>query len=338
MAEQVLSNQSLGDTTASVPSTNSPGNAAMAKLAVDMIRPPIDLNFSLYIHGKGEKVPRLYRDKGYPFKAEDIERLKRSGTKYLYVQPGEIEAYCEYLKETVVEAPTVAPMVRYEALRQATRTAFSNAAATRQIDEVVDVTEYLGQKTVDLICNDDVLLADLFQVMTHDYETFNHAVNVSTYCVLIAQEMGIRSQDTLVQIAQGALLHDYGKQYLPRWLLTQTDPLSQAQKETVMRHPLRGFEELCHREDLSWGQLMMVYQHHERCDGRGYPVASIGNEIHEWAQLCGVADVFDAMSRNRPYRRSIDDADVLAYLDRQAGRGFDEEIVRCLIQIIQRRA
>jgi HD-GYP domain-containing protein (c-di-GMP phosphodiesterase class II) len=188
-----------------------------------------------------------------------------------------------------------------------------------------------------LICEDDVLLTDLFDVMTHDYDTFNHAVNVSTYCVLIACELGISDRDSLVQIAQGALLHDYGKQYLPRWLLNQTDPLSQAQKETVMRHPVRGFEELCHRDDLSWGQLMMVYQHHERCDGCGYPVASVGNEIHEWARICGVADVFDALSRKRPYRSAIDDADVLAYLDRQAGRGFDEEMVRCLIQATKTR-
>ena len=332
MAEQVLSNQAIGDATACVSRGNATGNAPLAKLAVEMIRPPVDLDFSLYIYAEGDTAPRLYRDRKFPIKAADIDRLKQGGTDYLYVVSNDIEAYCDYLKETVVEDTTIAPTVRYEALRQATRSVFNNAAANQLIDEVVVVSEYLGQKTVDLICNDEVLLADLFQVMTHDYDTFNHAVNVSTYCVMIAREMGCYGQESLVEIAQGALLHDYGKQYLPRWLLNQTDPLSQAQKETVMRHLLRGFEELCHRDDLSWGQLMMVYQHHERCDGRGYPVASVGREIHEWARICAVADVFDAMSRNRPYRRSIDDADVLAYLDRQAGRGFDEEMVRCMIQ------
>jgi len=251
MAEQVLSNQALGGTTACVSGGIANSTAPMVKLSVDMIRPPVNLDFSLYIYAKGDKTPRLYRDSKYPLKVEDIDRLKQSGTKHVYVVSNEIEAYCDYLKETVVEDTAIAPTVRYEALRQATRSVFNNAAANQLIDEVVDVSEYLDQKTVDLICGDETLLADLFQVMTHDYDTFNHAVNVSTYCVMIAREMRCFSQESLVEIAQGALLHDYGKQYLPSWLLNQADPLSQAQKETVMEHPKRGFEELCSREDLS---------------------------------------------------------------------------------------
>jgi HD-GYP domain-containing protein (c-di-GMP phosphodiesterase class II) len=286
---------------------------------------------------ESDQRPQLYRDSKYPITAADVDRLKESGTEYLYVISNDVQEYCDYLKETVIEDTTVAPTLRYEALRQATRSAFSKASCDKQISAVVDVSEYIGQNTVDMICGDNVLLADLFDVMTHDYDTFNHAVNVSTYCVMIANEMGITDRDSLVEIAQGALLHDFGKQFLPKWLLNQSDPLSQAQQEVVMRHPHRGFEELCHREDLSWGQLMMVYQHHERCDGGGYPVGNVEREIHEWARLCAVADVFDAMSRNRPYRRAIDDADVLAYLDRQAGRGFDEGMVQCMIRVMRRR-
>ncbi|MCG8585734.1 MAG: HD domain-containing protein [Pirellulales bacterium] len=342
MSHQVLSNERLATANATVPSraaatggTNAGG--AMGKLAVEMLRPPAELNFSLYLFKEGDAQPRLYRDAKYPITEADVDRLKESGTEYLYVVSNEVHEYCEYLKETVVSDTSVEPTLRYEALRQATRTAFSKAAGDKKINEAVEVTEYIGQNTVDLICGDEVLLAELFDVMTHDYDTFNHAVNVSTYCVLIANELGVRERSTLVEIAQGALLHDLGKQFLPRWLLNQTDPLSQAQQETVMRHPHRGFEELCHRDDLSWGQLMMVYQHHERCDGSGYPVGNTEREIHEWGRLCAVADVFDAMSRSRPYRRAIDDADVLAYLDRQAGRAFDEEMVQCLIRIAKAR-
>ena len=59
----------------------------------------------------------------------------------------------------------------------------------------------------------------------------------------------------------------------------------------MQEHPARGFKELCRREDLAWGQLMMVYSHHERCDGRGYPVGMVQTEIHEYARLCAIADV-----------------------------------------------
>lgn len=343
MNQQVLSNDGFSSMTASVQAGASSAaekkssGGGMARLAVEMIRPPAELDFSLYLYNEDSDQPRLYRDRKYPITPKDVEHLRNSGTEYLYVVSNDIQNYCEYLKDSVVHDTMVAPTLRYDALRQATRAAFGKASTGKQVKEVVDVTQYIGQSTVDLVCEDDLLLTDLFDVMTHDFDAFNHAVNVSTYCVLIACEMGISDRESLVQIAQGALLHDFGKQFVPRTLLNQKEPLSQAQKETVMRHPQRGFEELCERRDLSWGQLMMVYQHHERCDGSGYPVGHVGDEIHEWARLCAVADVLDAMSRNRPYRRAIDDDDVLAYLDRQAGRGFDEESVKCLIQITKAR-
>ena len=68
----------------------------------------------------------------------------------------------------------------------------------------------------------------------------------------------------------------------------------------MQEHPTRGFKELCRREDLTWGQLMMVYSHHERCDGRGYPVGLIQSEIHEYARICAIADVYEALCRDRP--------------------------------------
>jgi HD-GYP domain-containing protein (c-di-GMP phosphodiesterase class II) len=103
----------------------------------------------------------------------------------------------------------------------------------------------------------------------------------------------------------------------------------------ALLHPTWGFMELRRREDLGWGQLMMVYSHRERCDGRGYPASLVRSEIHEYARLCGIADVYDALLRDRPYRQASTSADVVEYLDRQAGRGFDEKMARCWITAIK---
>jgi HD-GYP domain-containing protein (c-di-GMP phosphodiesterase class II) len=74
---------------------------------------------------------------------------------------------------------------------------------------------------------------------------------------------------------------------------------------------------------------MMVYQHHERYDGRGYPQGLVGNAIHEWARLCAVADVYDALTRDRSYRKGADTKDILEYMDHESGRSFDKEICQC---------
>jgi HD-GYP domain-containing protein (c-di-GMP phosphodiesterase class II) len=99
----------------------------------------------------------------------------------------------------------------------------------------------------------------------------------------------------------------------------------------IKRHPTAGFEELCFRDDLSWAQLMIVYQHHERLDGKGYPVGILGDEMHPWARICAVADVFDALTCERPYRKPLSVRDACQYLSDHAGTSFDQEMVRCWV-------
>ena len=81
---------------------------------------------------------------------------------------------------------------------------------------------------------------------------------------------------------------------------------------------------------------MIVYQHHERIDGKGYPVGLSGEEIHPWAKLCAVVDVFDALTGKRPYRRSISLAQALQYLEQMSCTQFDQEIVQCWIRAMKK--
>jgi HD-GYP domain-containing protein (c-di-GMP phosphodiesterase class II) len=170
--------------------------------------------------------------------------------------------------------------------------------------------------------------------MSHDYSAFTHAMNVATNCLLLATRLGISDKQELLQIGQGALLHDIGVRWVPRQIIDKPGKLTSQERRIVQEHPARGFQELCRREDLAWGQLMMVYSHHERCDGRGYPVGLVQSEIHEYARICAIADVYEALCRDRPYRRAPRRRDALEYLDRQAGRGFDEEMMRCWMSVV----
>jgi HD-GYP domain-containing protein (c-di-GMP phosphodiesterase class II) len=89
--------------------------------------------------------------------------------------------------------------------------------------------------------------------------------------------------------------------------------------------------ELCEKGGLDFGQLMMVYQHHERMDGTGYPVGVLGNEIHPWARMLAVVDVFDTMTAKRPESRPAAIEQVLDYQRQHAGTQFDREVVECWI-------
>ena len=171
--------------------------------------------------------------------------------------------------------------------------------------------------------------------MYHDFNTCGHSFNVSAYCVMIAKGLGIEGQKEVEQIAIGALLHDVGKLQVPPGILNKTGRLAPHERETVRRHPQAGFRELCFQEALSWGQLMMVYQHHERIDGDGYPVGIPGTEIHPWARLCSVADVFDAMTCHRPDRKRFVLSDVVKHINEKAGKRLDKEIVQCWTAMVK---
>jgi HD-GYP domain-containing protein (c-di-GMP phosphodiesterase class II) len=146
---------------------------------------------------------------------------------------------------------------------------------------------------------------------------------------VLAVRLGNFDSVEVAQIAAGGILHDIGKRHIPLTILNKTSKLTDAEWEVIQQHPVTGYRELAMRDDLTEGQLMMVYQHHERLDGSGYPAGITGDEIHPWAKICAVADVFDAMTCQRSYRRAIPIAEVFSYLRRMAGIKFDEDIVDC---------
>jgi HD-GYP domain-containing protein (c-di-GMP phosphodiesterase class II) len=82
---------------------------------------------------------------------------------------------------------------------------------------------------------------------------------------------------------------------------------------------------------------MMVYQHHERLDGNGYPVGVVGEGIHYWAKLTSVVDIYEALTANRPYRRGMPPKEAFAIMDRQSGPALDPELYQCWKKTIVQR-
>jgi HD-GYP domain-containing protein (c-di-GMP phosphodiesterase class II) len=145
---------------------------------------------------------------------------------------------------------------------------------------------------------------------------------------MLAQGMGTTAINDLAAMATAGLLHDIGKRHIPQHVLNKTGKLTDEEWALIMEHPTTGFRELSERNDLSWAQLMVAYQHHERLDGSGYPTGVGGDEIHPWAKLCAVVDVFDAMTCHRPYRKAAGSKAASEHLRQRAGSWFDQEAVK----------
>jgi HD-GYP domain-containing protein (c-di-GMP phosphodiesterase class II) len=306
-------------------------------ISVATLEPSDSLPWDLYLLPRDSVQHILYRAGSYPLDATDLERLINSGVNRLFI-PGEQRAsYQQYLRENVdtwLANSATPPAERMETLNQVVAGSLNEAFRKKlPAEKLVAETKQFGQQTAAFLEGETIILGDLFRVLQHDFTTFVHSANVCFYSVLLAKQLTISGED-LANIATGALLHDLGKLEIDERLLAKDNRLTVAETREMQKHPTLGFRRLCHQTDLSAAQLMMVYQHHERLDGGGYPVGVTGNEIHAWAKLCSVVDVFDALTSDRPYRAALANHVALEILERDVNSAFDPEIIACWKQLI----
>ena len=297
---------------------------------VSLDSPPAALlDFDVYLQPIATEAPILFHRGTHPLSVDDIERLARRGVRNLYVAVADQTAYRRHLRDEVCLNADVPPFERYKVLRDINEAVFEAVFRAGELEDMRQIAEDFGRPLASILGGNDLMLQELFSLMRHDTGTYAHSVSVATYCLILAKNLGIDSMEDLEAIATGALLHDIGKRHIQSGVLNCPGPLSDAQRELVEEHPTLGFKELFPREDVSWGQLMLVYQHHERVDGQGYPVGLTGEEIHPWARICAVADIFHALTSERPYRKPMPFEEALEYLDQRAGARVDKEIVEC---------
>jgi putative nucleotidyltransferase with HDIG domain len=165
-----------------------------------------------------------------------------------------------------------------------------------------------------------------------DHETTGHSFRVALYAVTLARAMGIRGEE-LKAIEWGALLHDVGKMVVPDEILRKVGPLTDSEWHIMKQHPNWGFEMLAEVSFLQPAVLDIIYCHHERWDGKGYPRGIADEKIPLTARIFAVVDTYDAITSDRPYRRARGHAAAMAELQRVAGQQFDPEVVEAFQEI-----
>ena len=287
------------------------------------------LQCDIYIQREPSAEPILYRRKTHPLQEADLARLIKRGITTLFISKSHEATYRDKVYEEVCCDESIDPARRFQVLREINAAFFEKAFRSDNLDEMVEFTDVLGDQLSTLLNRDDIIVEDLLSLMEFDNGTYTHCVNVSTYSLLLSTRLGIRRASDLKAIAAGALLHDIGKRKVQLSILNKPGPLTDEQREHINKHPMWGFKELAFRDDLSWGQLMMVYQHHERLDGQGYPAGITGEEIHPWARICAIADVFHALTSVRPYRNPLSPEAAIEVIEKQTKTAFDPEMVEC---------
>lgn len=169
-----------------------------------------------------------------------------------------------------------------------------------------------------------------------DRETEGHTQRVTDLTVRLARKLGLSEVD-IVHIRRGGLLHDIGKMGVSDTILNKPGPLTEEEFNIMRQHPKYAYDMLIPITYLR-PALDIPYSHHERWDGTGYPLGLKGDAIPLAARIFAVADVYDALTSDRPYRKALSKEKALQYLRRESGKHFDPLIVAAFLTIIEEKS
>ena len=166
-----------------------------------------------------------------------------------------------------------------------------------------------------------------------DSYTEGHSRRVAIYSYLIGKELGF-DKEILAKIYAGAFLHDIGKIGVPDAILLKPIPLTLVERKLVEKHPILGYE-LLKEYDFPF-ILSIVLKHHERLDGRGYPLGVDYKKIPISVNIVSIADVFDALTTDRPYRKALSLEETLSMIEKDTGKAFYPEVVEAGIKVLKK--
>jgi putative two-component system response regulator len=179
-----------------------------------------------------------------------------------------------------------------------------------------------------------ILFALAQTVEQRDMHTGQHCQRLAVASVMLGEALGLSHAD-LTALYRGGFLHDIGKISIPDVILFKQGLLSEEEWEVMRSHPIRG-EEICQPMKSLWPVLPIIRNHHERWDGTGYPDGLAGEDIPLLARILQVADIYDALITERPYKPALSHDQAFALMEEEVRRGWrDPELVPLFVSTIQ---
>jgi putative nucleotidyltransferase with HDIG domain len=259
---------------------------------------------------------------GMELKERYVKRLQDFGIPAVYIE--------DNISEGVVIPDLLQETTRVQSIKF-----IKDSFKSIQINSKINVEQL--KKVVDdiideILYNKNVLVG-LSDIRAVDEYTYGHSVNVCAISIIIGVALGY-DQLRLRDLALGAILHDVGKCKIPKETLNKRGTLTEDEFSLIKKHTEEGFILIRQYEEISSLVAHVAYQHHERLDGTGYPRRLNGDEIHEFAKIVAVADVYDALVTNRPYRDSILPHEAVEMIMAGTGSHLDEQVVKVFLKNI----
>ncbi|MDY3910228.1 MAG: HD-GYP domain-containing protein [Eubacterium sp.] len=261
-----------------------------------------------------DRMDRTLIAKGTPLDAFLIEGLAKRGVHGVYIEEGEEEP------EPVKSDADLPPLVRHnieknrvddpskvklaESVKKRVSEGIQYLYNNSDSPEFANTSTKITNDLMKAIDDNEALAVDISTLKTSDEYTFKHSVDVATMSMIIAKKLGM-SQKDVYNIGIAGLLHDMGKSKIPNEILNKPARLSEEEFAVMKQHSELGYSILKKKDEFSDAISIAVLQHHEKMNGKGYPLGCTSDKIIPYAKILSVSDVYDALVTERPYKKSF---------------------------------
>jgi len=304
-------------------------------VSIESIQSDIFPDVALYLRSGHKYI--LYKSHGRNFTREDQARLVENNVDFLFVSPADLEVITSFMEnsaERVLNDPVLEPKTKGKIIYQ---TALNYVGDIfEHPDKVSDYgrSRRLVENLLQYLASDKDSFTSLESVMSHNYYTFVHSLQVTALSVLLHSEACLISHDEMLDVGIGTLLHDFGKIFVAQQILNKTGKLTPAELAEYRSHPEEGYQYLKKNTKISDISLGIVRSHHERNHGGGYPQGLKGHEIVRSAQVAAICDVYCTLTIDRSCRKALSSSIALLIMKQEMKGAFNERFLDVLEGIV----
>jgi HD-GYP domain-containing protein (c-di-GMP phosphodiesterase class II) len=251
-----------------------------------------------------------------------INRLVNLGITEIYIE--------DDISSDIVVRDVVEEKTRLDAIEFIKNT--MNTYCSGDILYSKDVMVVVNKIIDDILALDDIIV-NLIDIKSYDNYTYMHSVNVCVLSIITGAKLEL-SYDQLKELGVGALLHDIGKVMIPPQILQKKSALTDEEYEIIKQHSVIGYNILKTIAQINELSAKVALCHHERYDGKGYIRGLTKDEIHIYSRIVAIADIFDALTSDRIYRKKISTNQAIDYLTVIAASSLDSNVLCCFTKLI----
>ncbi len=291
----------------------------MRYLSIDAVEEGMILGKSIYGYNNN-----LLLAKGSLLTAGCIKLIKSLKIEELFI---ENLAACYTLEETFDEDS------KSLVIKEIKNTFKSAVNSILDVNELEKLTNIILDLTENILKKDEFMINTIMNLKSYDEYTYIHSLNVAALSLFIGDAINL-SRDRLYDLWLTGILHDVGKMFVSKKILNKCSGLTKDEFDIMRKHPVLGYDYLRITCNLSDNIYNGILEHHEKFDGKGYPQNKSSNDINLYGRIICIADVYDALISDRPYRKKLLPSEAIEYIMGSSGSQFDPRLVQTFIKKI----